>query len=108
MGDDAKRSYGWYKHHAWAALALLSIFFAITRFYPEVPERMVYVIVGGLCLYALIAILLTYSHNREHILKNEENTLITDNDDGPEKERLKIEKKRIKAEAKRIKKEESK
>lgn len=106
MGMDEKRSYGWYKHHAWAALAMLSIFFAITRFYPGIPHTVTFVVVGCLCLYAIVAIFLTYRHNKENVLTKEES--ISDQESKLEKEHLKLEKKRLKADTKRAKKNSSK
>jgi len=111
MADECKRSYGWYKHHAWGALALLSIFFAVTRFYPQIPSYLTIVVVTSLCLYALVAIFLTYRHNKENVQGEGDAIIVKEKMDYGselEKERLKAEKKRLKAEAKRIKKEHSK
>jgi len=109
MEGHGKRSYNWYKHHAWAALALLSIFFAFTRFYPNVPSHITLVVVGCLCIYALAAILLTYRHNRENVLRERESVPDTpDIDSKLEKEKHKVEKKMLKADTKRAKKEQSK
>ncbi|MBN1786732.1 MAG: hypothetical protein JW825_07095 [Candidatus Methanofastidiosa archaeon] len=104
--DDMKRSYSWYKHHAWAALSMLSIFLVFTRFYTELPAAVTASIVGFLCTYAIVAIILTYKHNEENVtVKGDEPPRAGETDYASlDKDMLKAEKKRLKAEAKILKK----
>lgn len=110
MGKPTRKKYGWYKHHAWAALAMLSIFFAITRFV-SVHDTLATAVVLVLAAYAGTAIIFTY-------LRNVDNT--DDGNDAPSpqdeaesstgnalKTIEKIEKKRQKAMEKSVKKTKS-
>lgn len=95
----ARRSYGWYKHHAWAALAMLSLFFAASQVV-DVPGSVTKVVIAVLSVYALVALTYTYMANKETQQRQVE-TL-----EAKEKKDLeKLEKKRLKAELKAKKKE---
>lgn len=105
--NDSKKKYNWYKHHAWAALALLSIFITLSRYIGNVPSNISFPMVILLSIYALVAIFFTYRHNKENI--ENKPVIITRpiediNGAKLEKDKLKIEKKRLKAEAKVAKK----
>ncbi len=101
-----KSRYNQFKHHAWAGLGALSLFFAATRFF-SVPDTLAAVITTILTIYAGTALVLTYRYRKEFYLK-EVDTL-----EGKEKEKLekkkakneeKIQKKKLKAELKAQKK----
>jgi len=105
MSDAERRKYRWYKHHAWGALALLSIFIAINNFYIDMPRYISLSVVSLLCLYALVAIFFTYRHNKENIAATgDKGPEIVIKDDTTKKNLEKLEKKRLKVEAKKIKK----
>lgn len=98
----AQRSYGWYKHHAWAALAMLSLFFA-ARQLVSVPDMVTAVVIAVLSIYAIGALVFTYLANKEPTQQQRGEDL----EAKAEKEQEKLEKKRIKAELKAKKKERS-
>ena len=102
MGQDGRRRYSWYKHHAWAALAMLSLFFAVSRFI-AVPAAAAIIIVIALGSYALVAIAFTYRHNTDNISPDGQAAGATPEERTKDWE--KREKKRLKAEAKLRKKE---
>ncbi|MHC1605690.1 MAG: hypothetical protein ACXQTP_06965 [Candidatus Methanofastidiosia archaeon] len=106
VSTDKKRQYSWYKHHAWAALALLSIFFALSRFVDNIPRFISLPAVAILSIYALVAIVFTYLHNRDNVIKESEMKMhkeIVEKNQAI-KENAKIEKKRLKAQIKVAKK----
>lgn len=107
MVREGTRQYSWYKHHAWAALALLSLFFAVTRFV-TVPPGVSLLVVGVLGTYALVAIALTYRHNEDNIACEQS----IQHESSPQRELdakdlEKVEKKRLKAQAKLQKKQQA-
>ncbi|MHC1609722.1 MAG: hypothetical protein ACXQS3_05830 [Candidatus Methanofastidiosia archaeon] len=103
--ENKKRGYSWYKHHAWASLAMLTIFLTVTRFFPTIPYIVIIPVVILLCCYAIIAIIFTYKRNVENVVhtdmnKNAPSTYAPKED----KNIIKLEKKRLKAETKAKKK----
>jgi uncharacterized membrane-anchored protein len=95
-----KNKYNQFKHHAWAGLGALSLFFAVTRFF-SVPDTVAAAVTIVLTIYAGTALVLTYRYRREWYLEaGSEDT---------EKKRMKdeekIQKKKLKAELKKKKKE---
>lgn len=95
MGGNGRHNYSWYKHHAWAALAMISLFFAVTRFV-SVSKPASIAIVCVLGTYALVALGYTYRHNEDNMAQGS----AAAHDDDKAKAREKLEKKRIKTEAK--------
>ncbi|MDD4280705.1 MAG: hypothetical protein PHW58_00570 [Candidatus Methanofastidiosa archaeon] len=110
MGKPARKPYGWYKHHAWAALAMLSLFFAITRFV-SVHDTFAIAIVLVLAAYAGTAIIFTYLRNVDNTDKGNDSPSpqgdAESRTDSALKTREKIEKKRQKAMEKSLKKTKS-
>ena len=59
-----KKSYQWYRHHAWAGLALVSILFII-RGMVGIPAGVFYPVVIALLIYAVTFLVLTYRQASE-------------------------------------------
>jgi hypothetical protein len=85
--------YRWYKHHAWAGLAILSIVVVIRSIF-IIPNWIFVSIVLLLILYVTVALVGTYRYSKS-ILRQSGNRILVN--DGMEKARLKLEKKRVKA-----------
>ena len=94
-----RRKYDIFRHHAWAGLALLSIFLAVRYFIPF-PDWISLPVVFSLVLYSLVALVFTYKYSSALSAEGPHPSRSGE----VEKERLKLEKKKIKAELKAMKK----
>lgn len=105
-GKDRSR-YEISRHHAWAGLALLSIFLAIRYFIPF-PDWFSLIVIFSLISYILIALAFTYKYSSA--LSEEQQPFPSEEVEKErikaklEKERMKLEKKRLKAQIKAAKK----
>jgi len=100
MTSRDRSRYEWYRHHAWAGLALLSIFLAIRYFVPF-PDWISLIIVFSLVAYILVALVFTYKYSIA--LSGEEPQLPQSEEVEKEKIKAKLEKERMKLEKKRLK-----
>ena len=102
-----RRRYPLAKHHAWGGLALLSLVSAFRFLFPEIPDFIVFPLIGALFLYVLVWLGLTYRYRRD--LSERALSAPVDERGGEKstkkaaKNRLKLEKKKAKAELKQNK-----
>lgn len=94
-----RRKYEIFHHHAWAGLALLSVFLAL-RYFISFPNWISLPVVFCLVLYIIIALFFTYRYSSA---LSEDEPPVPQNE-GMKKGRLKLEKKIVKAELKALKK----
>ncbi len=99
MTVEERRKYEWYRHHAWAGLALLSIFLAL-RYFISFPDWLSLAVVFSLIFYVLIALAFTYKYSSA---LSEEQQMLQSEEMEKEKIRAKLEKERLKLEKKRLK-----